>query len=220
MPGGAKAIREPWRMAAVYLQRAFGDDFMKLDLPFVKELEQRGGWPTLRSMIATKTNCPETTSMGRLFDAVSSLLGVRSQVNYEGQAAIELEAMADRDCAQLYEFRVGSDGNLIEAQDVIHAAVSDLLGGTPPAVVSVGFHRGVSHLIAKIADQLRGERKLNRVVLSGGVFQNLLLLQQTVKLLRAIGFEVFTHARVPTNDGGISLGQATIANALIKLGRI
>jgi len=220
MPGGAKAIREPWRMAAVYLQRAFGNDFVNLDLPFVKELEQRGGWPTLRSMRATKTNCPETTSMGRLFDAVSSLLGVRSQVNYEGQAAIELEAMADRDCAQSYEFRVGSDGNRIEAQDVIHAAVSDLLGGTPPAVVSAGFHRGVSRLIAKIADQVRAERKLNRVVLSGGVFQNLLLLQQPVKLLRASGFEVFTHARVPTNDGGISLGQATIANALIKLGRI
>lgn len=82
MPGGAKAIREPWRMAAVYLQQAFGDDFLKLDLPFVKDLERRG-WPTLRGMIATRTNCPETSSMGRLFDAVSSLLGVRALVNYE-----------------------------------------------------------------------------------------------------------------------------------------
>ncbi len=77
MPGGAKAIREPWRMAAVYLQQAFGDEFVNLDLPFVKDLEQRD-WPTLRSMVATRTNCPETSSMGRLFDAVSSLLGVRS----------------------------------------------------------------------------------------------------------------------------------------------
>lgn len=217
MPGGTKAIREPWRMAAVYLQQAFGDEFVNLDLPFVKELRD---WPALRSMIATRTNCPETSSMGRLFDAISSLLGVRSLVNYEGQAAIELEAMADLDCAQLYEFRICNNGKLIEAHDVIHAAVSDLIGGTPPAVVSAGFHRGVARLIATIAEQVRDERKLNRVALSGGVFQNRLLLKQTTQLLRTSGFEVFTHARVPTNDGGISLGQASIANARIKLGRV
>ncbi len=218
MPGGTKAIREPWRMAAVYLQQAFGDEFVSLDLPFMQELKQRD-WPALRSMIAARTNCPETSSMGRLFDAVSSLLGVRSLVNYEGQAAIELEALADRGSAQSYEFRV-SDGKLIEAQDVIHSAVSDLLGGTPPAVVAAGFHRAVARLIARIAEQAREERKLNRVALSGGVFQNLLLLSQTKQLLQASGFEVFTHERVPTNDGGISLGQALIANARIKSGRI
>ena len=95
MPGGAKAIREPWRMAAVYLQRALGDDFLKLDLPFVHNLDRRA-WTTLRRMIATRTNSPETSSMGRLFDAVASLVGLRSAVNYEGQAAIELEMMADR----------------------------------------------------------------------------------------------------------------------------
>ena len=218
MPGGAKAIREPWRMAAVYLQQAFGDEFVNLDLPFIQELKRRD-WPALRSMIAARTNCPETSSMGRLFDAVSSLLGVRSLVNYEGQAAIELETLAGRGSAQSYEFRV-SDGKLIEAQDVIHSAVSDLLGGTPPAAVSARFHRAVAQLIARIAEQIREERKLNRVALSGGVFQNLLLLTQTKQLLRASGFEVFTHARVPTNDGGISLGQASIANARIKSGRI
>ncbi len=218
MPGGAKAIREPWRMAAVYLHQAFGDEFVNLDLPFIQELKRRD-WPALRSMIAARTNCPETSSMGRLFDAVSSLLGVRSLVNYEGQAAIELEALAGRGSAQSYEFRI-SDGKLIEAQNVIHSAVSDLLGGTPPAVVSGRFHRAVAQLIARIANQIREERKLNRVALSGGVFQNLLLLSQTKQLLRASGFEVFSHRRVPTNDGGISLGQASIANARIKSGRI
>ena len=109
---------------------------------------------------------------------------------------------------------------MIETHDVVHAAVSDLLGGTAPSVVSAGFHRAVARLIATIAEQAREERKLNRVVLSGGVFQNLLLLRQTIGLLRSSGFEVFTHSRVPTNDGGISLGQASIANARIKLGRI
>ncbi len=219
MPGGTKAIREPWRMAAIYLQQTFGDEFMDLDLPFVAGLAQRG-WPTLRSMVAARTNCPETSSMGRLFDAVSSLLGVRSLVNYEGQAAIELEAMADRDCAGEYEFRVSGSERLIEAHEVIHAAVCDLLEGAPPAVVSARFHRGVARLDATIAEQVREERKLNRVALSGGVFQNLLLLNQTKQMLRASGFEVFTHARVPTNDGGISLGQASIANARIKSGRV
>jgi hydrogenase maturation protein HypF len=219
LPGGTKAIREPWRMAAAYLQQTFGDGFVDLDLPFNKELEQRD-WPALRSMISSRTNCPETSSMGRLFDAMSSLLGVRSFVNYEGQAAIELEALADRGSLQSYEFRISSGEKLIEARDVIHAAVSDLLGGTPPAVVAAGFHRAVAQLIRTVAEQVREERKLSRVALSGGVFQNLLLLKQTTQLLRASGFEVFTHARVPTNDGGIALGQASIANARINVGRI
>ncbi len=219
MPGGAKAIREPWRMAAIYLQRAFGDEFVNLDLPFVKDLEQRG-WPTLCSMVATGTNSPETSSMGRLFDAVASLLGVRAQVNYEGQAAIELEAMADRNCTGGYEFQIGPTEKAIEAGPAIRSAVEDLLDGVPAAVVSARFHSGVANLIVSIAERVRNERKLNRVVLSGGVFQNMLLLGKTCEMLRLSGFQVFTHARVPTNDGGISLGQAAVATARIKSGRI
>jgi hydrogenase maturation protein HypF len=219
MPGGAKAIREPWRMAAVYLQHAFGDGFVNLNLPFVKELEQRG-WPTLRRMIATGANSPETSSMGRLFDAVSSLLGVRALVNYEGQAAIELEAMADRNSGESYEFGMNATGNIIEAGDVIRQAVGDLLDGAAPTVVSARFHLGVAQLIVAMAETIRNERHLNRVALSGGVFQNMLLLGKTCELLRSNGFQVFTHARVPSNDGGISLGQAAVANALIKSGRI
>lgn len=219
MPGGAKAIREPWRMAAMYMQQAFGDEFVNLELPFVKDLEQRG-WPVLRSMVATRTNSPETSSMGRLFDAVSSLLGVRALVNYEGQAAIELEAIAARDCADQYEFQINSTENVIEAGPVIRDAVADLLDGIPPGVVSARFHLGVAHLIVSIAERIRNERKLNRVALSGGVFQNMLLLGKTCEMLRSKGFQVFTHTRIPTNDGGISLGQAAVANALIKSGRI
>ncbi|MGI9168236.1 MAG: carbamoyltransferase HypF [Pyrinomonadaceae bacterium] len=219
MPGGAKAIREPWRMAAIYLQHAFGDKFVNLDLPFVKDLEQRG-WPTLRSMVATRSNSPETSSMGRLFDAVSSLLGVKAEVNYEGQAAIELEAMADRNCAEGYEFQISPTENAIEGGPVIRDAVEDLLDGFPAAVVSARFHSAVANLIVSMAAKVRNDRKLNRVALSGGVFQNMLLLGKTCEMLRRDGFQVFTHARVPTNDGGISLGQAAVANALIKSGRI
>jgi hydrogenase maturation protein HypF len=219
MPGGARAVREPWRMAAVYLHRAMGDDFLKLDIPFVQTLDERA-WATMRRMASTATNSPETSSMGRLFDAVSALLGVRNAVNYEGQAAIELEAMADASCAQHYEFEFGDGGSIIKAETVIRRAVEDLLDGRAPAQVSAKFQMGVAHLIATVARRVRDERQLGRVVLSGGVFQNMFLLERICRTLRADGFEVFTHSRVPPNDGGISFGQAAIANARIMAGRI
>jgi hydrogenase maturation protein HypF len=143
-------------------------------------------------------------------------------VNYEGQAAIELEALADSRVDEAYEFKV--DHDVIDANPVIRSAVRDLLDGGSTAkvaaMVAAKFHRAVARLIVTVAEQVRVEQKLNRVALSGGVFQNLLLLTEARTMLRASGFEVFTHARVPTNDGGISLGQASIANARIKSGRI
>jgi len=218
MPGGAKAIREPWRMAAVYLHRAFGDDFLNLKLPFVEHFDRRA-WTTMRRMIATKTNSPETSSMGRLFDAVASLLGLRMSVNYEGQAAIELEAIADRNCSQSYEFEVEENG-VIKAETLIRQLVKDILSKVSPQIISAQFHLAVAHLIAAVAQRSRNERGFNRVALSGGVFQNTFLLQQSHRILQADGFDVFTHGRVPTNDGGIALGQAAIANARIASGRI
>lgn len=218
MPGGAKAIREPWRMAAVYLQRSLGNDFLNLDLPFVRNLNHRV-WLTLRHMAAIGINSPETSSMGRLFDAVASLLGLKGSINYEGQAAIELEAIVDRGVTQGYEFEIPTDG-VIKAEPVIRFAVEDLLNGCPPPAVSAKFHLAVAYLIATVARDIRSDRRLNRVVMSGGVFQNMYLLEQVSHLLEAEGFEVFTHSRVPTNDGGISLGQAAVANARLMAGRI
>ncbi|MGB7922567.1 MAG: carbamoyltransferase HypF [Pyrinomonadaceae bacterium] len=219
MPGGAKAIREPWRMAAVYLRQTFGDDFLKLDLPFVRKIDRKA-WATLRSMVESGTNSPQTSSMGRLFDAVSSLLGLRNIVNYEGQAAIELEAIADRNPARRYEFEIDAERNVVKPQAVIRRAVEDLLDGVSPQQVSAKFHLGVAHLIASLARRIRDERRLNRIVLSGGVFQNLFLLERTCRMLEDDGFEHFTHHRVPTNDGGISLGQAAVANARLAAGRM
>ena len=216
MTGGTKAIREPWRMAATYLHQTFGDEFLDLDLPFVKDLDKES-WKTLRSMSISGVNSPETSSMGRLFDAVSSLLQVRSSVNYEGQAAIELEAIADRDCVDCYEFEINE--SRIDARSVIRGAVNDLLNGQTPARVSARFHNSVARLIDSMAIRIRETSRLNHVVLSGGVFQNVLLVNRTCELLRANGFDVFTHSRVPANDGGISLGQAAIANARMKSGR-
>jgi hydrogenase maturation protein HypF len=214
LAGGAKAIREPWRLAAVYLQKTFGDEFLNLDLPFVQSLNQKE-WKTLQSMILSGTNCPETSSMGRLFDAVSAILGLRNSVNYEGQAAIELEMIADRKAARNYEFEIAESG-VIRSEAVIRKAVEDLLNGIPASQISAGFHLAVVDLIVKIARATREERKLNRVALSGGVFQNMFLLERVCRKLETEGFEVLTHSRVPANDGGISLGQAAIANAFCQ----
>jgi hydrogenase maturation protein HypF len=219
MPGGTRAIREPLRMAAVYLHRAMGDGFLKLDLPYVRELD-RSRLITLQKMTATGTNSPQTSSAGRLFDAIAALLRVRDSVNYEGQAAIELEAIADRECGTAYEFETSAEGGVIKADPIIRGAVEDLLNGVSPAVASAKFHNALANLIASQALRIRDERRLNRVALSGGVFQNILLLRKTTRLLALDGFEVFTHSRVPPNDGGISLGQAAIANAQIASGRI
>lgn len=219
LPGGAKAIKEPWRLAATYLQQAFGDEFSNLDLPFIAQLDI-DSWKTIRSMTAAGVNCPETSSMGRLFDAVSSLIGLRSSVNYEGQAAIELEAIADETETLGYEFGFSGDGQEIDAEPVIRSVVEDLLSAAPQAIVSARFHVGIANLIASMAARIREVRNLNRVALSGGVFQNMFLLRRTCRALNEFKFEVLTHSRVPPNDGGISLGQAVIANARLLPGRI
>lgn len=213
LPGGARAIREPWRMAAAYLHKTFGDEFTNLSIPFVSEMDTKT-WLTLRKMIVTGTNCPETSSVGRLFDAVSSLLRLRDTTNYEGQAAIELEQIADPATTDKYELEVSEDGSIIRAQEVIRRTVEDLLSGVSPQIISARFHLGMAELIARLCVRIRDEHKLNRVALSGGVFQNMVLLKAAVAMLSVAGFEVFTHQRVPTNDGGISLGQAAIANAI------
>jgi hydrogenase maturation protein HypF len=219
MPGGAKAIREPWRMAAMYLHRAMGGDVLNLDIDFVRRTDRRA-WATLHKMARTATNSPETSSMGRLFDALASLVGLKDSINYEGQAAIEFEAMAERGPARGYEFELADDGRIIKADPVIRRAVDDLLEGVSPGSVSAKFHLGVADLIALVARKVREERRLNRVVLSGGVFQNMYLLEKTCERLASQGFDVYTHGRVPPNDGGISLGQAAVANALLASGRV
>src|SRR5262249_37715346 len=145
------------------------------------------------------------SSMGRLFDALSALAGVRDAVDYEGQAAIEFEAIADHKVTQYYEFKIDETG-IIHAETVIRQAVIDLHEGCPPSDVSAKFHTGVARLITAVACNVREQRHLNRVALSGGVFQNMFLHDRVCAMLRVEGFEVFTHSRVPANDGGISLG--------------
>lgn len=215
LPGGAKAIREPWRMAAMYLQQAFGDGWLDLTIPFIEETGQQK-LKAIRSVAATGPNSPQTSSMGRLFDAVSSLLRLRDITNYEGQAAVELEQIANECVDRPYSFKLNSDGRIIKADNVIADIVGDLLDRVPQSVISARFHWGIATLIALLANRIRDEYHLNRVVLSGGVFQNSLLVSAALAQLEAARFQVFIHRRVPPNDAGISLGQAAIADAQLR----
>lgn len=218
LPGGAKAIREPWRMAAVFLQDAYGEDFTVLNLPLVQR-HSGSDWRVLRQMISQGLNAPLTSSMGRIFDAVAALLELRDVARYEAQAAIELEMIVDEgDGGDGYDFAIADQ--IIQPAPLIRAIVDDLLARTAPALIAAKFHGAVARLIRILADQVRSTHQIKRIVLSGGVFQNRVLLERAVSLLEADGFEVLTHSRVPPNDGGISLGQAVIADALIREGKV
>ena len=212
MPGGVMAIREPWRMAAAYLQQTFGENWLDLNLPFGRDLDTRK-WKAMRQMALKGTNSPQTSSMGRLFDAVSSLLRLRDITNYEGQAAVELEQIVTEAAGRAYEFGMADNGRLIRAEPIIRGIVEDLFAEVPAPMIAARFHAAVANLILTMSQLIRDRYKLNRVVMSGGVFQNLILLNAARQNLSAVGFEVFAHNRVPTNDGGICLGQAAVANA-------
>lgn len=215
MPGGDQAVRQPWRLAAVYLQQAFGDAFLSLDLAFVRELDH-AKWRTLTQMIARGINSPSTSSLGRLFDAVAALLGLRGQVLYEGQAAIELEMAAEK-ITLSYPFAIGAGKPAtLDVAPVIRAIVEDLQRGVTIPQVAGRFHCTVAELLAMACEQARVETGLHVVALSGGVFQNRLLLEQLTAGLRDQGFQVYFNRRVPPNDGGLSLGQAAVAAARMR----
>nr|WP_231333330.1 carbamoyltransferase HypF [Actinomadura graeca] len=203
LPGGAAAVREPWRMAAAY--------GVPDDLPVAR----RPGWDAVTALAAAGPPlAPATSSMGRLFDAVAAVLGVRDSVTYEGQAAIELEQRADPGERAAYPAAVtAGDVFTVAGSDLVAAVVDDHRAGTGVPVIAARFHNGVAALTVGAARRVRDATGLGTVALSGGVFQNMLLLERAVTGLSEAGFEVLTHHRVPPNDGGISLGQAAVATA-------
>ncbi len=211
LPGGDAGTRKPARVAVAYLLKAgipLDNDLAPLST--LTEIEQG----VLVRQINTNFNSPPTSSMGRLFDAVSSITGVRQEVNYEGQAAIELEAIADPDENYGYQFDVRlEDGPpyLIDSAPLIRSVVNDIRSGYHPGVISARFHNGVANLIYEVCLSLRKEHGINNVALSGGVFQNVTLLACTLKYLEAADFCVYTHHLIPPNDGGLALGQAVVA---------
>ena len=215
LPGGALAIKKPFRTAIGYLLSLLGETALKLDLPFLKGVDSME-ITIIQQQTEKKLNSPLTSSCGRLFDAVSALIGVRGEVEYEAQAAVELEMLAGNEATETgsYPFYVTEqDGlSLVQLQDLFSAIIHDLQGDTTQAIISARFHNTIARMIRELCQVISDKTGITRVVLSGGVFQNRLLLRKTVSLLEASGFEVFTHRQVPCNDAGISLGQAVIAN--------
>jgi hydrogenase maturation protein HypF len=213
MPGAEAAIREPWRMAVSYLAHSFGPGLCRMKLPFLGQIDAKAVALTQR-MIERHVNAPLTSSCGRLFDAVSSIAGVRQVVDYEGQAAIEFEMAADgcQDEGRYpFELRAAEDGFVIAASAMIQALVGDVLASVPVSVISARFHNGLADVLARSACLVREQTGLERVCLSGGTFNNRLLLRKLTALLEAEGFAVFAQHQVPCGDGGLSLGQAMIA---------
>jgi hydrogenase maturation protein HypF len=223
MPGGTAAIRQPWRMAAAYLDAAYPGG-----PPGGLEVIRRAGrsWADVLAVARAGVNSPLTSSAGRLFDAVAAVLGLRDAINYEGQAAVELEQLADPGEDGAYRARIeadgpgrpdgpdGPDGQLrVAGTDLIRAVCDELGAGVAPGIIAARFHNGVAAAITEACLLLRERHGLSAVALSGGVFQNLLLLNRAVGQLEERGFRVLLHSRVPCNDGGISLGQAVIAAA-------
>ena len=227
LPGGAAAVREPWRMAASYLrvaglsvagERRSSDASATecLSGPAALAARQGARWVQLNALLdaasAGTLDVPLTSSAGRLFDAVAALAGVRDRVNYEGQAAIELERRVDH--AERGGYPAGLSDGLIRGSDLVRAVVDDLAAGVPVGVVAARFHNGLVDVLARACAAGREETGLGTVALSGGVFQNVVLLRRLTARLRDDGFEVLTHHRVPPNDAGISLGQVAVASAL------
>ena len=216
MPGGTAAIREPWRMAASYLFQAYGRDFLPLDLPFFKTV-QAHKVETIIEMIEKRINSPYTSSVGRLFDGVAAMVGLREKVAFEGQAAMELEMTADLSEKGVYEYALPRDKSMeIPVEPIIRGVVEDIQRQVHPSEISMKFHNTLICLFAEACTGIRRQTGFTQVALSGGVFQNTIMLSGLTKALEKKGFEVLSHTEVPSNDGGIALGQAVVADAMLN----
>jgi len=225
MPGGAAAIEKPYRMAFGFLYSFFGENYRDLKIDFLKFLDETEV-NIMKRQIDKKINSPLTSSCGRLFDAVSSLTRIKDEIDYEGQAAVELEMVADPSIEESYPFEIqakdegrrtrGEYRLVIDTKPIIEGVVRDLENGVSVSIIAAKFHNTVMEFVLDICKRIRERKALNKVVLSGGVFQNVYLLTNLPRRLEREGFEVFIQKKVPANDGGISLGQVVVANEICK----
>jgi hydrogenase maturation protein HypF len=216
LPGGERAIREPWRMSAAYLLDA-GRDLSALDGEIGSSARD-----AVERIIARRFNCPITTSAGRLFDAVAALAGVRQRVSYEGQAAIELEGLAtDVPADGSYPFglegvregELAEETLVLDMRPMIAEVAEDARRGAAASSIARRFHSTMVDAIARVCRSLRARTGLDAVAFSGGVFLNALLSAEAAARLEADGFRVYRHRQVPPNDGGLCLGQLAVAAA-------
>lgn len=211
LPGGDSAVRHPKRLAAAYLTRA--------GIPWQDTLASIQALSDQEKIILSKQiekdiNCPLTSSMGRLFDAVSSLVGIKQVINYEGQAAIELEHCINSNVQDSYDFNF--DGRIISPKPLLESVVMDINNGLQAGEIAAKFHNSVIRMLVNVSKELSHATGSKTVALSGGVWQNMYLLKRAVPALHAAGFQVLTHHQVPPNDGCIALGQALIANKQLQ----
>jgi len=217
MPGGTAAIKEPWRMALSYLYHTYHRELVDLDLDFLKSLDKKKVEVILK-MMDSGINSPLTSSLGRLFDGIAALIGLRQRVKYEGQAAMELEMAIEENGDSFYPYEIREDGPnwIFIHEPIIEGVVKDLKKGLSQGRISAKFHYSLLEMLREICLRIREKSGLNTVTLSGGVFQNAFLLEGLTGRLHDQDFKVYTHSKVPANDGGISLGQAVIASAVSK----
>ncbi len=206
LPGGEAAIRKPARMALSTL--------WAYDLPWEGNLASLNALSdretnALRVQLEKDINAPLTSSMGRLFDAVSALIGVRQNITYEAQAAIELEVLADKHELGYYPWQM--DDHLIDIKSLLKGILVDLSASTPTAIISARFHNTIAALSLELAKSIKEKYNIHKIVLSGGVWQNLFLLKKTIKLLNNNSFQPLIHRQMPPNDGCVAFGQAMIA---------
>jgi len=194
---------------------------MNLDIDFIRGLD-KDKWHILKQMIVKGVSSQMTSSAGRLFDAVSALLGIRKEIYYEAQAAIELEMKAVSSDNGYYGFdHTECEGmTQIVFDQVIKGIISDMSKSAGVGIIAARFHNTIAAIVSDTCLRIGKQTGINRVAMSGGVFQNSLLLEKAYALLHKNGFKVYTHRRVPTNDGGIALGQAIIASEMLRTGKI
>ncbi|MEN6448779.1 MAG: carbamoyltransferase HypF [Syntrophaceae bacterium] len=220
LPGGEAAIRQPWRIALSLVREAFGSGW-KGTASRLGITPEGISVDSMEKILETGVNSPLCSSLGRLFDGVASIVGLERSVSFEGQAAMGLEAAAGPDSGDIlpYEIRSGGDSLVLDPAAFVRAIVQGKQGGADTSLLASSFHRTLVAAFTDMALRIQAHTGLGRVVLSGGCFQNRILLEGCVADLERAGLEVFTHQRVPANDGGVSLGQAVVAGTRMMRNR-
>lgn len=212
LAGKDKSILEPWRLAATWLYSIYKDKLWDLKIDFIKRINRKK-WFVIKQMLGKDINSPLSSSIGRLFDAVSALIGIKNVVEYEAQAAIELEQEARQFYPQnlpSYKFKIEKKDNLIiNPEAIFPQIIADLKNKEEVGKIALKFHYTVAQIVKEVCLLIRKKERLNKVFLSGGVFQNQILIEKAVELLKKEDFKVFKHSVSP-NDSCISIGQAII----------
>lgn len=207
LPGGDASVKEPWRTAVAYMYKSLGEDFRACEIPIMKNFPEEK-ISALIAMVEKNINCPQTSSAGRLFDAVAAITGLCVQAAFHAEAPMKLEALIDPFEKNEYPFTVT---NVVEIKHIIRAVVEDTINKKPLPSIATKFHNTIISIIFVMCDKARKEAGLHKIVLSGGVFQNRYLLEKTEQRLKENKFEVYSHYTVPANDGGLALGQLAVA---------